>query len=77
MANHRIRALIHDKYTRTCARHIKKGDLSNYTTDDKYIYKDITPEEYTNHIINADSGKFKTDELGISWEIDYTDKDEK
>lgn len=66
MQNHKIRAKISNKFTRTAQAHIKKGDLVNYSEDGIYIYKQIPQEEYVRYV---NGEKVMMDELGIEAEI--------
>ena len=67
----RIRAKIHNDFTRSAEKHIKKGDLKLYSTDGIYIYRKISQREYVDHEINSE---WMMEELGIEAEYDYNFK---
>jgi hypothetical protein len=71
---HQLRLKITNKYTRTVANHIKRGDLTNYSTDDEYIYKNITDAEYSSAIINGNNEPFMMDEIGLVCEYNFNYK---
>lgn len=71
---HQLRLLITDNYTRNAAKHISKGDLKNYSTDNIYIYKEITDEEYKEAIRTGKNEPFMMDELGKEAEYNFNFK---
>lgn len=70
MPKHRIRHKINCRFSRTAAAHIKRGDLTDYTTDDEYIYKTISNEAYVKAITEGDNEPFQMKELGLIAEYD-------
>jgi hypothetical protein len=70
MPEHRIRHLIKSNFARTAADHIKRGDLKAYSTDGKYIYKNLTNEEHLSLMETDSDTPIIMQELGLKAEID-------
>jgi len=73
MLNYRIRIKVNNKFTRTAASYIKKGDLLNYevSKDGNYIFKYLSENEYKEGI---KSGDWKMAELNLEAELDLNYK---